>query len=58
MIFTRDLKDDLIIFEPHYVKFLFIINLLHTPAVWVFDIWKIIGNSLKYFFDLLDVFSE
>ena len=33
-------------------------NILHSPAVWLFDIWKIIGHSLKYFLGLLNVFSE
>ena len=40
-----DLTIDPIMSEPHYVKFLFM-NLLHSPAVWLFDIWKIVGNSL------------
>ena len=47
---------------PHYVwaslcQVLFM-NILHSPAVWLFDIWKIIGHSLKYFLGLLNVFSE
>ena len=28
----------------------FFMSLLHSPAVWLFDIWQIIGNSLKYVF--------
>ena len=28
----------------------FFTNFLHSVAVWVFDIWQIIGNSLKYVF--------
>ena len=33
-------------------------NHLHSPAVWLSDIWQISNNSLKYFFHLLNVFSE
>ena len=43
MIIKSDLKIDLIISEPHYVKFFFFINLLHRPGVWHFDIWQIIS---------------
>ena len=42
MIIKSDLKIDLIISEPHYVKFFFV-NLLHRPGVWHFDIWQIIS---------------
>ena len=37
MIIKSGLKIDLIMSEPHFVKFLFM-NLLHSPAVWIFDI--------------------
>ena len=37
MIIKCHLKIDIIMSEPHYVKFLFM-NLLHSPDVWIFDI--------------------
>ena len=49
------IKCDHIVSEPHNVKFIFYIHLLHSSAV---DIWQIIGHSLRYFFDLINVFSE
>ena len=53
MILTCEVKCDLIKHEPHYVKFLFR-NLLHSAHFWLFDIWHIISNSLKYVF----IFTE
>ena len=43
--FTSEVKFDLIKFEPHYVKFFFFPNLLHSQGVWHFDIWQIISKS-------------
>ena len=28
----------------------FLMNLLHSTFVWLYDIWQVIGNSLKYYF--------
>ena len=36
----------------------FFMNLLHSAVFWLFQIWWIIGNSLKYSFNLLNAFSE
>ena len=33
-------------------------SLLHSVVVWLFDIWQVIGNSVGYFFDFLNIFSE
>ena len=33
MTFTCDLKIDLIMFEPSYVKLIFFINLIHRQAI-------------------------
>ena len=48
MIIICNLKNDLIMLS------LFFMNLLHSPAVWLFDIWHTVSNSLKYVF----IFTE
>ena len=53
MIIKSDLKIDLIISEPHYVKFIFFVNLLHRPGVWHFDIWQIISLMSYLMSDLM-----
>ena len=59
MIIKFDLKIDLIISEPHYVKFFFFVNLLHRPGVWHFDIWQIISLMSDLVSDLvLDLVSD
>ena len=58
MIIKSDLKIDLIISEPHYVKFFFV-NLLHRPGVWHFDIWQIISLMSDLMSDLVsDLVSD
>ena len=46
IIIICGLKIGLIVCKSQYVKFLFM-NLLHNPAAWLFNMWQIIGNSLK-----------
>ena len=53
MIIKSDLKIDLMISEPYYVKFFYFVNLLHRLGVWHFDIWQIISLM----FDLMSVQS-
>ena len=35
-----DVKIDINMCEPHYVN-LFFVNLLHSPCIWLFDIWHL-----------------
>ena len=41
MTFISDIKIDVNICEPHYVNFLFFVNLLLSQDVWLFDIWHL-----------------
>ena len=41
MTFISDVKIDVNMCEPHYVNLFFFVNLLHSPDVWLFDIWHL-----------------
>ena len=52
-----DVKIDVNMCEPHYVNLFFFVNLLHSPCVWLFDIWHQFDNltsfwQLDTFFDI------
>ena len=51
MTFIYDLDIDLIMFQSPHAKFFFI-NIIHSPAAWLFHIWLIICNWLfrSFFF--------
>ena len=48
-----DVKIDINMCEPHYVN-LFFVNLLHSPCVWLFDIWHLFDNLTSFW--QLDIF--
>ena len=39
MTFISDIKIDVNMCEPHYVYLFFFVNFLHSPDVWLFDIF-------------------
>ena len=56
-IIKCDLKIDLIMSDPHYIKLYFMNLLLYRTGFWPFDMWQIIGNSCKYI-SSVNTFSE
>ena len=42
-----DIKIDINMCEPHYVN-VFFVNLLHSPCVWLFDIWYLFDNLTSF----------
>ena len=44
-----DVKIDINIYEPHYVDLFLLVNLLHSPTVWLFDIFF----TIWHLFDIL-----
>ena len=42
-----DVKIDVNFCEPHYFN-LFFVNLLHSPGVWIFDIWHLFDNLTSF----------
>ena len=49
-----DVKIDVNMCEPHYVNLFFFVNLLHSPCVWLFDIWHLFDNLTSFW--QLDIF--
>ena len=48
MTFISDVKIDVNMCEPHYVYLFFFVNLLHSPDVWLFDIWHLFDNLTSF----------
>ena len=51
-----DVKIDINMCESHYVSSFLFVNLLHSPCVWVFEIWHLFDN-LTSFWHLFDNFT-
>ena len=51
-----DVKIDVNMCEPHYVNLFFFVNLLHSPCVWLFDIWHLFDNLTSFW--QLDIFFD
>ena len=52
--FISDIKIDVNMCEPHYVYLFFFVNILHSPDVWLFDIWHLFDNLTSFW--QLDIF--
>ena len=51
--FIFDIKTDVNMCEPHYANLFVFVNVLHSPDVWLFDIWHLFDNLTSFWqFDI------